>query len=1200
MQRAEQGVDFDQTRVALAALVHEFVLARDYQKLTEQTSEQDVHHWVDRLLQALGWNVDAPGEYSRQRYCRGAGVADAVLMRAGVPVMYIEVKRLGGIPPLRLLRQDRVYYTPEEEQALRYARRSIDLPEGQRWTILTNFNQLYLFEATTEERVMVFESAEELVDRFEDDTRYLTKGEVLASGLARWTQRRERPDVDEEFRERLNLWRLALAQDMHDRNEEGILKLDEGGVDLNKLQRAVQRLLDRLIILQYATDLEAVAGEPLRELLERTQASSSVLVRQLSLREELNATFARFDNFYNTSIFAPGHICEEVDIGDEVLREIVAEVASQNFRRFSSDILGATYETYLGQVLEVDEAGQVKLVTRPEVRRAEGVYYTPTHVVRYIVDQVLDPFLRDASLESVSDLTILDPACGSGSFLVAAYEKLADWYENFNRSQLEAAGLPSDPEQQALLDESGTPSVAMVDYARRILEYHLYGVDLDPDAAELAAINLIMTAIRRGMRGRSLEKLPAILGQNIKVGNSLIPGIQALPGFALAEALEGRANELQLLSGRRRRLQVEDDVAKERELIVGLESTTQSLATPVTQQLPADGIDPEEHRAFAWPVEFPEVFDTNRPVEERGFHCVIGNPPWIGFHGAREVRPYLGRRYVTCRGRFDMYVPFIELGVRLLRFEGRFGMITPSNFFLRDYGQKLRRFLREESALETVVDFGDVQIFPGATNYPAILIARRNTATPDNNLDYLLKTYDHDSATSYKQSELSDEPWLFVTEAERHVFSKMEASPSRSLSEVCVANGIVEGIVTGQNKVFLLSEDEVAKLELDEQIIRKCPRGQFIKRWALMPGAEFIIYPYDIDASGRTVPWEESRIKGEYPKLYDYLTWQRAIPSKEGGLSGREYFDSSSKNWFELWNQRDKSLLDRPKILTPEVAATPNFAVVRGDTYVADSGTAVVLPDRAEDLYYLTGLLNSRVLGRYHQRRSVPKANGYLIFKHAFLKRLPIRFPEADQSFLYDKIVRLAKSNSDRAAERVEADLDFTRYLQEFSLDPKRDVGSWLRPILPRDIEVLSTRRGKLLKAEVELDGTSLLVIGKVRLENVEYEGTGGDVEPIVRVKLDEPRMSFLRYYLPWAHVAKAFSTSTRLNLYQKLLKQPLPRMNDDEVAAAVERYEPVFNRFLGLTQEIMEADREIDEAVAALYGLDEADLAVLELGSAE
>ncbi len=1193
MQRADQATDLGRVREDLASLVHEFVLARDYRDLTEQTSEQDIHHWVDRLLKALGWNVDAPGEYSRQRYCRGAGIADAVLMRRGVPVMYVEVKRLGRIPPLRVLRQERLYYTAEEEQALRYARRSVDLPEGQRWTILTNFNQLYLFEATSEERLMVFESAEELIERL-DDTKYLTKGEVLSEGLTRWAQRRERPDVDEEFRERLNLWRLALAQDVHDRNEEGVLKTDEGGVDLDKLQRAVQRLLDRLIILQFATDLEAVAGEPLRELLERTEKSSSVLVRQLSLREELNETFARFDNFYNTSIFAPGHICEEVDIGDEVLRDIVTEIASQNFRRFSSDILGATYETYLGQVLEVDEAGQVKLVTRPEVRRAEGVYYTPTHVVRYIVDEVLDPLLEGASLEDVSALTILDPACGSGSFLVAAYEKLADWYESFNCSQLEAAGLRTDPEQQALLDESGAPAAAIVDYARRILEYHLYGVDLDPDAAELAAINLIMTAIRRGMSGRSLEKLPAILGQNIKVGNSLIPGIQTLPGFALAKALEGRETALSQLSDERRLLQTENDVVKERELIADLESRTRELTAPVINQLSADEIDPEKHKAFVWPVEFPEVFSTERPPEERGFHCVIGNPPWIGFHGAREIRPYLTRRYITCRGRFDMYVPFIELGTRLLRAEGHFGMITPSNFFLRDYGQNLRRFLLEESKLQKIVDFGDMQIFPGATNYPAILITTRSAADPEGQLSYMLRTYESDTATAYKQSDLTDEPWLFVSDAERGVFSKMEAPPSRPLSEV--SGGIVEGIVTGQNKVFLLTEDDVSKLELDERIVRRCPRGQFIKRWALVPGSEYVLYPYDVDGAGRTVPWEEARIQKEFPKLYEYLTWQRAMPSDEGGLAGRDYFDSSTKKWFELWNQRDKSLLDKPKILTPEVAATPNFVVLGGDTYVADSGTAIVLPSSSDDLHFVCALLNSRILGRYHQRRSVPKANGFLIYKRAFLKRLPIRFPTPDQSYLYDKLVRLSKLNSQRALELAQIDLDFTKYVQEFGLDSKTDVGSWIRPLPPRDIDVLSTRRGKLLRVKTQLDGTTLLITGKVRLENVDYEGTGSDDEPIVRLKLDEPRMSFLRYYLPWAHMAKAFTTSARLNLYQKLLKQPLPRMTPDELVVSVQRYEPIFKRHLALTDEIRDAERQLDEAVASLYGLDEADLAALEL----
>lgn len=147
-------------------------------------------------------------------------------------------------------------------------------------------------------------------------------------------------------------------------------------------------------------------------------------------------------------------------------------------------------------------------------------------------------------------------------------------------------------------------------------------------------------------------------------------------------------------------------------------------------------------------------------------------------------------------------------------------------------------------------------------------------------------------------------------------------------------------------------------------------------------------------------------------------------------------------------------------------------------------------------------------------------------------------------------------------------------------------------------MEVLSTGRGKLLRVDVRVGGASLLILGRVRLENVEYEGTTLEEEPIARVKLGEPRMSFLRYWLPWAHLTKPFSTSTGLDLYQKLLRQPVPRMSDEELSAAVQRYEPVFARFLELPGQIAKADRQIDEAVAALCGLDEDELAVVELRS--
>jgi hypothetical protein len=365
-------------------------------------------HLIAPVITALGWNIDDPASYSRQRYCRGAGIADAVLLQSGSPVCYVEVKRLGGVAPLGLLRNERRYYTEEEEQALRYARRNVELPAGQRWTILTNFERLYLFEATTDERIMVFEDPEELIERFDDDTRYLTRREMLSGGLLRWAHRRDRPDVDAEFRDTLNRWRLELAQDIYNRNKTTVLLRPDEEVNIDGLQQAVQRLLDRLVVLQFATDLEALEGEPLRELLRRTAPSASALVRTLSLQDELSATFRLFDDLYNTSIFAPGHICERVEVGNEVLRRVVFQVASQNFRRFTSDILGATYESYLGKQLQIDEDGQMRLVTRPELRKQGGVYYTPTDVVQHIVSWTLDPLLQAGTFDTVSKLTILD------------------------------------------------------------------------------------------------------------------------------------------------------------------------------------------------------------------------------------------------------------------------------------------------------------------------------------------------------------------------------------------------------------------------------------------------------------------------------------------------------------------------------------------------------------------------------------------------------------------------------------------------------------------------------------------------------------------------------------------------------------------------------------------------------------------------
>ncbi len=228
---------------------------------------------------------------------------------------------------------------------------------------------------------------------------------------------------------------------------------------------------------------------------------------------------------------------------------------------------------------------------------------------------------------------MVDPACGSGAFLVAAYDVLHFEYSRAAKA-LAALAAPLD-----------------FDVADEILRRNLYGVDLNPESVEITRLSLWLKTARREHRLASLEA-------TIRVGDSLIEDA----AFTL--------------------------------------------------------------RPFDWRAAFPEVFARG------GFDVVVGNPPYVRMELIKAVKPYLAEHYAVASDRADLYAYFYERGLSLLKDGGRLGFISSSTFFRTGSGEPLRRLLTERAAIETIVDFGDAQIFGGVTTYPAILSMRKGDPAP--------------------------------------------------------------------------------------------------------------------------------------------------------------------------------------------------------------------------------------------------------------------------------------------------------------------------------------------------------------------------------------------------------------------------------------------------------------------------------------
>ncbi|MEA2053792.1 MAG: N-6 DNA methylase [Candidatus Thermoplasmatota archaeon] len=620
-------------------------LIQRYNKLKEdkgreglkEISEANVRSdFIDDLFAILGWDTKNPDEYDRENYVRGVGHADVALKVDGKPVVFVEAKRFGSIPEVD---RDTTDWIEEERQVMNYAAS----PERKiKWAILTNFEKLRVFNALNGLLILDIKAPWEYEERLEE-LLYISRDAVKDGLLERLETRREKPDIDEKFLESLNKWRLMLANEIYEKNRDNHILKDGDGISLDKLKSAVQRILDRLIVVRYAED-KLILDNPdqLKSIYESWKRTSTYT----SLYDIIENFFIGFDKIHNSKLFQVGHICEEVEIGGDVLGKIVEELYDINFRKFDFDILGNTYETYLGHTLYFKEDGTLGLKPSQETRKESGIYYTPPYVVDYIVKNTVGELLKKKKPEEVSKIKVLDPACGSGSFLIKAFDYFKDYYEKENekrRKEIEEKikeYVGKGGNSIHIFDNSGYEGIK--EYEKKILKENLHGVDLDRQAAEIASVNLMLKALKKG------EKLPLILGENIKVGNSLISGS-------------------------------EDELKK------------------------YFGDEWKEKHPFNWGDEFPEVF------AQGGFDVVIGNPPY-GADLSENEREYISNNYRTSTSYKNSALIFIEKSLNLLKKGERFGMILPKSLAFSQKWKPGRELIKNyiDKAVDVSKAFEDV------------------------------------------------------------------------------------------------------------------------------------------------------------------------------------------------------------------------------------------------------------------------------------------------------------------------------------------------------------------------------------------------------------------------------------------------------------------------------------------------------------
>jgi len=467
-------------KAEVARLVGEFERAKSDGRHTRLSEEETKKNFILPLFKALGWRVDSSDVSAEERILRGR--ADYGFKIGGVTKFYLEAKALS------VDIWDRTYL----QQVIDYS-----YAKGVPWAVLSNFARTIVVYAEAKEpdptRAKFIDlTAGEYVERF-DRLRLLSQRAIqndeLNSTAEEFGRKPKKQPIDKQLLKDLNSFRLSLAKDIRRLNSDVFRDADQA------LEETVQRVLDRLIFIRVAEDRG----------LEDRQLSLIAKGPEGSAVKHLRELFRRYDENFDSKLFLP-HAADQVRMDGGTVQRVLAglhETTDQSIRydfdAIDADVLGVMYEQYLGLILR-QTAQRAKLADGAVNRKEQGIYYTPTWVVDYIVRFSIEEALKRKGSKP-DQLRILDPACGSGTFLLRAFDNLM------------RARNPTGASVQARFDpENAGPLLAL---RTSVLTDNLYGVDLDARAVEIAQLNLMIRA------AESRHRLPT-LERNLRVGNSVI------------------------------------------------------------------------------------------------------------------------------------------------------------------------------------------------------------------------------------------------------------------------------------------------------------------------------------------------------------------------------------------------------------------------------------------------------------------------------------------------------------------------------------------------------------------------------------------------------------------------------------------------------------------------------------------------------
>jgi hypothetical protein len=789
-------------------LVERFENDKGALKLKTYNETQVRTDYINPFFEALGWEVQARSE-TRQVH-REVVLEDTLKTESGTKApdycFYLDDKRqffLEAKKPALSLRED-----PAPAFQVRRYGWSAKLPVS----VVTDFEELAVYDCRVEPhptdkagmaRALYFEFTE-YDKRWDEIHALLSKEAVQAGSLERLVGDRPLPranaTVDAAFLGEISEWRKRLAESLAHHNPQ---------LTQSEVNFAVQMTIDRMLFLRICEDRGI-----------ETRESMDGLREGVGIYGKLGDLFKDADERYNSGLFhfkkerrggsSPDDLTLKLRIDDDTLRFILKRLyppySPYAFRVIPVEILGQVYEQFLGKVIRLNERTHGAVVEdKPEVRKAGGVYYTPSYIVEYIVKQTVGKLLEGKKPKEVEKLRILDPACGSGSFLLGAYQYLLDWHRDWYVKE----GLQKYTKE---IEEVRGVYRVTLEKRKSILRNNIFGVDIDQQAVEVTKLSLMLqmldgeTEKTVGFQ-RSFYHEPALpdLDSNIKCGNSLI-----WYDFLQTEQAKGLSQE-----------------------------------------------ELDRVNVFDWNEAFPEI------MKAGGFNAVIGNPPYVRPHYLDPAwKEYFWQHFKTFVGKSDLYCCFVERGISLLRRQGMFGFIISNGWLRLDSFETLRAFLLSETALQRIIDFTGY-VFKNANVRASVLLASKQE--PKNQQVEVATTEPTPYLDQLKLKKIQQEAF---GASYKHIFdlsiSDLHDPIKKKMRHSGVALGdlfeISFGLKTGDDARFLTYAPE-------NDTYKPLLRGEDVHRYSSIFKGEYVKYvPKEMIAHRKTArPGSAQRF--EQPKL---------------------------------------------------------------------------------------------------------------------------------------------------------------------------------------------------------------------------------------------------------------------------------------------------------------------------------------------